>query len=140
MKLFVGAKGLVVHDGKILLLRESDAYIEGTEVGKWDVPGGRIEPEEKVAEGLIREIKEESGLEVVPGEILGIFDGFPEIKGEKCHIVRSYFLCRATTSGVTLSDDHDAYDWVDPKDSSDKVLVSDLQELLDLYVKKYVTT
>jgi 8-oxo-dGTP pyrophosphatase MutT (NUDIX family) len=53
MKLFVGAKGLLVNEGKILLLRESKEYIDGTKEGKRDVPGGKIEPEETVYEGLI---------------------------------------------------------------------------------------
>ena len=47
MQLFVGAKGLVSRlDGKVLIVRESTSYKEGTETGKWDVVGGRIEPEE----------------------------------------------------------------------------------------------
>jgi 8-oxo-dGTP diphosphatase len=130
MKLFVGAKGLVVHEGKVLLLRESSQYEEGTEVGKWDVPGGRIKPDETVREGLLREINEESGLSVTPGEVLGVFDGFPKIKGEVCHIVRVYFLCRAVSEEVTLSSDHDAYEWVVPTVPGDKQLMDDLEKLL----------
>ena len=130
MKLFVGAKGLVVFNGRVLLLRESSKYEEGTEEGKWDVPGGRILPEEEVSIGLKREVNEESGLEVEPGEVLGVFDGFPVIRGEKCHVVRLYFLCTASTNEIVLSQDHDMYDWVDPKDIGDKVLMADIQEML----------
>jgi len=133
MKLFVGAKGLVVYDGKVLLLRESADYVDGTKAGKWDVPGGRIGSEEEVRDGLTREVEEESGLRVIPGEILGIFDGFPEIGGEKCHVVRVYFVCEADGSNVILSQDHDTYDWVSPENIDDKVLVDDIQEILDVY-------
>lgn len=139
MKLFVGAKGLVVHSGKVLLLRQSAEYKDGSEdkVGKWDVPGGRIEPEEEVHRGLIREIKEESGLDVIPGVLLGIFDGFPDIQGEICHVIRVYFLCESSSKAVVLSEDHDAYDWVDPKDIGGKVLLDDIQEMLDLHNEKH---
>lgn len=130
MKLFVGAKGLVVFNGRVLLMRESSKYEEGTEEGKWDVPGGRILPEEEVSVGLKREVNEESALEVEPGEVLGVFDSFAEIKGEKCHVVRVYFLCTAGTNEVILSQDHDMYDWVDPKNYGDKVLVPDIDEML----------
>lgn len=140
MKLFVGAKGLVVHNGKVLLLRESSKYEDGSKVGKWDVPGGRILPEEEVRNGLKREIEEESALKIEAGELLGVFDGFPEIKGEKCHVVRLYFLCYALSDQVVLSQDHDAYDWVDPTDWGDKALVADLEEMLSKVVSLVRTT
>jgi 8-oxo-dGTP diphosphatase len=130
MKLFVGAKGIVHRGGKILLLRESKEYGDGCEAGRWDVPGGRIESGEMVRDGLKREVEEESGLDVRPGHILGIFDGFPEIQGEKCHVIRVYFLCEAKSGDVVLSDDHDAFDWVDPNDVADKDLMDDIEEML----------
>jgi len=137
MKLFVGAKALIHHEGRILLIRESSKYVDGTEVGKWDVPGGRIEPEEKVREGLIREVQEECGLAVSPGALLGVYDGFPRIGDSDCHVVRIYFLCKADTDQVALSGDHDAYAWVEPEKTGDRVLVSDLEELLES-ARKYL--
>jgi 8-oxo-dGTP diphosphatase len=131
MQLFVGAKALVHYQGKVLLLRESKDYIDGAEEGKWDVPGGRIESDEEVRVGLIREVKEESGLEVTPGKLLGVYDGFPVIRGEKCHVVRIYFLCEADSDVVTLSQDHDVYEWIEPQNPGNKVLVSDIKEILE---------
>jgi ADP-ribose pyrophosphatase YjhB (NUDIX family) len=122
MQLFVGAKGLVHHNGKVLLLRESSKYLDGAELGKWDVPGGRINSEETLREGLVREVKEESGLDVEPGEILGAFDGFPMIRGEKCHVARIYFACEAKNT--------------DPKDVEGKELVNDIAEILEIFRKK----
>ena len=130
MKLFVGVKGVVVFNRKVLLLRESSRYEDGTKAGKWDVPGGRIKPEEDLHTGLKREVEEECGLKVTPGELLRAFDGFPEIRGEKCHVVRLYFLCTAESAQVTLSDDHDQYEWVDPADIGDRMLVDDVEEML----------
>lgn len=130
MKLFVGAKALVVHQGKVLLVRESSVYKDASEVGKWDVPGGRIEPEETLIEALKREVFEESGLQVTTGRILGAFDGFPTIRGEKCHVVRVYFECTPLNTDVVLSADHDEFDWVEPHDVGDKILVDDIAEML----------
>ena len=140
MKLFVGAKGVVVRDGKILLLRESTKYADGTETGKWDVPGGRIRPEETVFEGLMREVKEESGLSVRPiGLPIGVFDGFPEIRGEKCHVVRVYFICEPENGEVVLSDDHDAFAWILLEERGEYDLVGDLEKVLSTYGGQFRT-
>lgn len=130
MQLFVGAKAVVHYKGKVLLVRESSKYEDGAEEGKWDMVGGRIEADEEVREGLVREVREESGLDVVPEELVDVFDGFPKIRGEKCHVVRLYFFCEATSGKVVLSQDHDAYDWVDPENIGDKILMNDIKEML----------
>lgn len=130
MKLFVGAKGIVHFNGKVLLVRESAHYTDGAEEGKWDMVGGRIESDEKVRDGLVREVKEESGLDVIPGELVEIFDGFPNIRGEVCHVVRAYFFCEALSDTVILSADHDAYEWVDPLAIGEKILMDDIAEML----------
>ena len=135
MKLFVGTKAIILHEGKVLVLREAK-YDDGTNEGLWDVPGGRIETEEKLHEGLRREVMEESGLEIEPGQVLGAFETFPTIKGEACHIVRIYFLCTPKATEVTLSKDHDQYEWLDLLQPLDKKeFVSDIRELLQLVQK-----
>jgi 8-oxo-dGTP diphosphatase len=131
MKLFVGAKALIVSRRKVLLLREA-AYDEGTNEGMWDVPGGRIGSHEPLLEGMAREIQEETGLEYVRvGDVLGVFESFSVIKGEESHILRVY--CAAyieAPAAITLSADHDLYEWVSLEDLTDKQLMSNLKELV----------
>ena len=55
----VTIKGLVVQDGKILLLKESSKLS-----GKWELPGGGLDFGEDIYEGLKREIEEEMGVNV----------------------------------------------------------------------------
>jgi 8-oxo-dGTP diphosphatase len=61
--------GAVVRDdtGRLLLVRR------GTEPGRglWSVPGGRVEPGESAAEAVVREVEEETGLQVVVGRLVG---------------------------------------------------------------------
>jgi 8-oxo-dGTP diphosphatase len=135
MKLFVGAKALVARpDEKVLIVRESAAYEEGTNTGFWDVVGGRIESEEPLFDGLRREILEESGLEVVVGEVVYVAEGFPVIKGEKVHVIRVYFCCRCEASSVCLSTDHDKYEWIDPADSGLYKMPNDVTEAFEKYL------
>jgi len=66
--MFVGCSG-VVFDGerrKILLTRRADN-------GRWCLPGGHVEPGETVAEACIREMREETGLEVRIVRLIGVY-------------------------------------------------------------------
>ncbi len=60
IRLFVATKAFILHEGKILILRESGKYIDGSNQGEYDVVGGRVEPGQKFDESLIREVKEET--------------------------------------------------------------------------------
>lgn len=133
MKLFVGVKALIVREGKVLIIREAK-YDEGLNEGKWDVPGGRIETEENLMEGLKREVKEEVGLDLSTTRILDVHETFREIKGEKCHIVRPYYMAEAE-GDIVLSRDHDRYEWVDPANYGDKILMADVAALFDSGLK-----
>ncbi len=110
MKLYVGAKAVIVNEGKVLLLKEA-AYDEGTNVGKWGVPGGRIHDDEPILDGLAREVMEEAGLVVTPGAVIGTIENFPVIKEEKCHIIRLYYSCAYQGGEVSISHEHDQYGW-----------------------------
>lgn len=66
------AAGAVVQDeaGRVLLvLRKHDP-----EAGRWTIPGGHAEPGETLAECAQREVREETGLEIVVGRELGVVD------------------------------------------------------------------
>ncbi len=137
MKFFFGVKGVIARaDGKVLIVREGVKYEDGTELGKWDVVGGRIEPEESIYAGLRREVKEESGLEIEIGKSLGVTENFIEIKGESCHIVRAYFACTVVgNEAVTISDDHDTYEWIEPSTHKDWNLMEDLHAIMEEYCR-----
>lgn len=105
-------KAIIVHDGKILLLRESPKDASNTKVGKYQFPGGRIDPGEPFTEGLKREIKEETGMEVEMGQPFFIGEWFPTIKGVPHHIVAIFLRCSTKHSEVVLSDEHDDYRWI----------------------------
>ncbi len=96
----VGAFAIIVDDGgKILVSRRSDS-------GWFNLPGGGVEPHESVPEGLIREVREETGLEVDIGRLVGVYS-----KPQKHELVLTF---QATIIGGELmtSDEADYHSWV----------------------------
>jgi len=56
----VGVGALIVHEGKLLIVKRG---VEPSK-GKWSIPGGAVELGEKIRDALLREVKEECGLDV----------------------------------------------------------------------------
>lgn len=116
IKLFTAVKACIIHNGKMLILRESTEYEDGVNPGKFDIPGGRIIPGERFDTALHREVQEETGLSVTIGAPFHIDEWHPVVRGESWQIVGIFFLCRSESERVTLSRDHDQYVWIDPRD------------------------
>ena len=117
--------GAVVKDahGRLLLIRRG--HEPGA--GLWSLPGGRIEPDETDAEALVREMLEETGLQVEPGRLLGRVQR-PGLRGDVIDI-RDY---TATVVAGTLRPGDDAADarWVDVADLGSLSLTAGLVEAL----------
>lgn len=135
-KLFVATKAFIIHDNKVLILRESKKYEDGTKAGKFDVVGGRLKPGEHFAESLIREIKEETGLDVEIGKPFFVNEWRPVVKGEQWQIVGTFFECSTKSNHVNLSKDHDKFLWIDPKEYSNYPLIENLKPAFEAYVDR----
>lgn len=137
IKLFVAVKAFVTNSkGEVLLLRESSKYEDGTNSGKYDIVGGRINPGERFDDSLLREIKEETGLNAKIGKPFYVGEWRPEVRGEQWQIVATFFECTALSEDVVLSSDHDGYVWIDPKDYKEYNLIGNLQEAFELYLER----
>ena len=109
----VGVGGVVVHRGRVLLIRRGSEPLKGA----WSIPGGLLELGEELAEGVRRELKEETGLDVKPLEVLAVFDRvFREGPRVRYHYVVVDYACRL--KGGRLRSASDVLDarWVRRKD------------------------
>lgn len=138
-KLFVATKGFIERDGKVLVLRESSGYRDGTNAARYDVAGGRITPGEKLDEALRRETKEETGLDIEVGAIFFADESIPRpvVRGEEWQVVKIYFACKAAPGEVVLSGDHDEYAWIDPRSYQDAGLIPNLFPAFEAYLHLY---
>ena len=109
MTLFVAAVcALVRRDGRILSMRRS--LSKDAAPGIWEALSGRIEPGEEPLDAVRREIGEESGLEVeVHPRPLSAH--VSERAGIPMVIV--YYLAEWKSGDVRLSEEHDAFEWLD---------------------------
>ncbi len=135
IQLFVATKAFIVYKGKVLIIRESGTYTDGTNSGKYDVVGGRVKPGEKFDESLKREVTEETGLEVTIEKPVHVGEWRPIVREEQWQIVGIFFVCRATSSDVTLSEDHAEYQWIDPKEYMNYPLIDNLKPVFEAYLE-----
>jgi 8-oxo-dGTP diphosphatase len=133
-KIFAATKAFIVHEGKVLLLREAGKYEDGTNVGRYDVPGGRVEPGQRFDESLLREINEETGLTVEVGRPFFVNEWRPVVRGEQWQIIGTFFECIAKDEKVVLSKDHDEYVWIDPKDFKQYNIIENLAPMFLSYL------
>ncbi len=87
----VGVGGVVIRRNRVLLIRRRREPLKG----EWSIPGGMLELGEELAEGVQREIKEETGLEVEPLRILEVFDRIMHVgRRVRYHFVIVDYACR----------------------------------------------
>jgi 8-oxo-dGTP diphosphatase len=134
----VAAKAVITdEDGKVLVLREGNAYEEGTNIGKYGLPGGRIDTGEAYEEGLRREVKEETGLEVEPLYPIYVGEWRPVIKDVPHQIIAIFTVCKAKTKNIKLSEEHDDYKWVDPGKLSKLTFMPPDDNVIERYADWY---
>jgi len=102
----IGLKAIVIHNDTCLILKR---HANDSFGGEWDIPGGAMDEGEKPEIALLREVKEETGLDVTIGMPLRVWT----LPGESSQCVGITFV--ATHIGetdVALSSEHTEYQWV----------------------------
>ncbi len=89
---------VLVEDGKILLIRRGREPFKG----EWAVPGGRIEDNETAEDCVRREMKEETGLDVEPVKLTGIYS---DPKRDPRLIIAAGYLVRRVGGGTARGGD-----------------------------------
>jgi 8-oxo-dGTP diphosphatase len=103
--------GALIFDGDAILLIE-----RGQEplMGYWTLPGGLVEPGERLEAAVGREILEETGLIVEPSVVVEVFQRIMLDADGKCeyHYVIVDYLCHATGGTLCAASDVAAAAWV----------------------------
>lgn len=104
----VGVGGVVIAEGRAVLIRRGSEPLKG----RWSIPGGTLELGETIAEGVRRELAEETGLEVEVLDLIEVFeriwpDGAPagDATRPQYHFVILDYLCRPTGGALRAGSD-----------------------------------
>jgi 8-oxo-dGTP diphosphatase len=108
----VGVGGVVIAGGRALLVRRGQAPL----AGQWSIPGGMLEVGETLAEGVRRELLEETGIEARVGELIEVFERI-HCDGEgkaQYHFVVLDYLCEAVSGEARAGSDVVDVAWAAP--------------------------
>ena len=102
------AAAVVDDDGRVLAIRRRDN-------NHWEPPGGVLELHESIHDGLVREVREETGLTVEPDSLTGVY------KNMDRGIVALVFRCRAVDGIPTTTAEAAEVTWIDPDELPERM-------------------
>lgn len=106
----VGVGAVVVYAGRVLLVRRGKEPLKG----QWSLPGGMLELGESLVDGVVREVREETGLAVKTAELVELLDRIHREDGRvRYHYVIADYLCRVAGGELRAASDADEARWVE---------------------------
>jgi ADP-ribose pyrophosphatase YjhB (NUDIX family) len=124
----IGVGAIIIAAGRVVLVKRAHPPIQG----QWSIPGGVLEIGEMVREAAIREAREETGLIVEPGELLGVYDRIlrdPEHRVQY-HYVLIDFLCRRVAGELHAASDAAGVGWFGREDLASLNLAEDTLDVI----------
>ena len=105
----IGVGAIIIEDSRVVLVKRAHPPLQA----EWSIPGGVLEVGELVREAAVREAREETGLTVEPGELLGVYDRVLRNAEQRVqyHYVLIDFLCRQVAGDLAASSDADEVRW-----------------------------
>ncbi|HEX9695403.1 MAG TPA: NUDIX hydrolase [Actinomycetota bacterium] len=123
------AVGAIVMDkGRMLMVLRDHEPLKGY----WTLPGGRVEPGESLREAVVREVREETGLDIDVDGLLGVVERIvrDDDGAIEYHYVIMDFVATARSTDVKAGDDAADVRWVPTGDLTSLKLTDGLIEFL----------
>src|SRR5260370_41567342 len=124
----VGVGAIIIEDARVVLVKRAHPPLQA----EWSIPGGVLEVGELVRDAAIREAREETGLIVEPGELLGGYDRVlrsPE-RRVQYHYVLIDFLCRRVAGDLAAASDAAEVRWFTQEQMPELKLADDTLDVI----------
>jgi mutator protein MutT len=124
----VGVGAIIIDEDRVVLVKRRHAPLQG----KWSIPGGVLEVGETLRKAVVREAREETGLTIEPGELLGVFERvLPDDQGRmRYHYVLIDFLCQRVTGELSAADDAEQARWFQRHELAGLELARETEEVI----------
>ncbi len=135
MEFKIVVKGMVLSGKDLLIVKRSSK--DKINPGRVTVPGGLIKFGEKPQEAIVREIKEETGLEVKVNRVTSVWTQI--INEESVQIIGINYLCIPLTENISLNEELESYQWINTEKYEDSDLPPEIiKEIVFLKREKIV--
>jgi 8-oxo-dGTP pyrophosphatase MutT (NUDIX family) len=114
----VSVTGVVIDEDRVLVIQRRDN-------GAWEVPGGVLELDEPIHVGLRREVLEETGVEILPGPLTGVY------KNMKAGVVTLAFRATPIGGHPTPGDESVAVEWWTVDQARERMVPAFVVRVLD---------
>lgn len=114
---------VLVDDDNLLMVRRG----HGPAAGEWAIPGGRVEPNETIPEAVVREVLEETGLEVFCGDLVGWSERFTD---DRHLVILSFFVTCLDPSTLRAGSDAAEAAWIPLDQVTERRLAEGMEQFL----------
>ena len=128
---YVAAHALVVDNEKKVLVMKRSSCNDYMPLF-WDIPGGTVEVGETVEKALIRELKEETNIDIEPLYPIFAYSNLSQLP--KRQTVQLVYTCKFKGGNIVLNpNEHEDYKWMNYSDIRNLRCIAFLESLLDHY-------
>jgi ADP-ribose pyrophosphatase YjhB (NUDIX family) len=123
--------GALIFDGdNVLLVERGKPPLEGY----WSMPGGLVEAGERLEDAVIREVLEETGLNVTAGRLATVFERIMPDRAGECeyHYVLVDFYCTVNGGTLRAGDDSKSARWFAPAELPGLLMTEGTREVIEL--------
>lgn len=124
----IGVGAIIIENARVVLVKRAHPPLQA----QWSIPGGVLEVGELLREAAIREAREETGLTVEPGELLGVYDRILRNADKRVqyHYVLIDFLCRRVAGDLAAASDAAEVRWFSREELAPLNLAEDTLDVI----------
>ena len=132
----IGVGAIIIDRGRALVVRRATEPLKG----EWSIPGGVLELGETLRTGVVREAKEETGLDVVPVEVLEVYDRIvADADGRtRYHYVLIDYLCELAGGELRAASDVSEVRWITEAELREFQIADSAEEVIRRGFRKVV--